>query len=411
MSVETYLVYLGVLAAFFATPPDTSQLLIISNSLRHGLGRSLATVAGDLSANTLQMTAAAFGLTAVIAASADALWLVKWLGVGYLAWIGLRLMLAPAGERSVETAARGRPAALFHQGFLDIVGEPICRRFLRRPFSAVHRPGSACLAAASDPRRDLPAGGRHDPLALGMGGDPDTRPHPWLRRRADQPALRHADDRGGGTAGLEGPLGGGAAMTAVVLLDGGMGQELIRRSSQPAHPQWSAHVMMHEPELVQAVHEDYLRAGARVLTLNTYATTPGRFARFGTGEQFEPLQLKAVELAKRARDAVGASGDGAAIAGCLPPLVGSYHPELLPGFDALLAEYRQIAAVEAPHVDLFLCETMSKAEEARAAATAATETGRPVWVSWTLAEKLAPDGTARLRSGETLARRSRRWTA
>ena len=37
MSIETYLIYLGVLAAFFLTPPDTSQLLIISNSLRHGL--------------------------------------------------------------------------------------------------------------------------------------------------------------------------------------------------------------------------------------------------------------------------------------------------------------------------------------------------------------------------------------
>ena len=185
----------------------------------------------------------------------------------------------------------------------------------------------------------------------------------------------------------------------VVLLDGGMGQELVRRSSQPAHPQWSAFVMMHEPQIVQAVHEDYLRAGARVLTLNTYATTPGRFARFGTQDQFEPLQLKAVELALAARESTGIE---AAIAGCLPPLRGSYHPELVAPFDELLAEYRQIAAIEGPHVDLFLCETMSKAEEARAAATAAAETGKPVWVSWTLDETLAEDGTARLRSGETL---------
>ena len=51
MSLETYLLYLGVLAAFFATPPDTSQLLIISNTLRHGLRRSMATVFGDLTAS------------------------------------------------------------------------------------------------------------------------------------------------------------------------------------------------------------------------------------------------------------------------------------------------------------------------------------------------------------------------
>ncbi len=50
-------------------------------------------------------------------------------------------------------------------------------------------------------------------------------------------------------------------MSRITLIDGGMGQELIRRSAQPAHPMWSAHVMIDEPEIVQAVHADYLRAG------------------------------------------------------------------------------------------------------------------------------------------------------
>lgn len=121
MSVETYLLYLGVLAAFFATPPDTSQLLIISNSLRHGMRRSMATVAGDLSANTLQMTLAAFGLTAVIAASADALWVVKWLGVAYLLWIGLKLMLSKGGAEAPAEARHGR---LFRQGFVTSSANP-----------------------------------------------------------------------------------------------------------------------------------------------------------------------------------------------------------------------------------------------------------------------------------------------
>jgi threonine/homoserine/homoserine lactone efflux protein len=72
MSWETYLVYLAAVAVFFATPPDPSQLLIISNSIRHGLRRSAFTIAGDLTANSLQMTVAAFGLAAVIATSAEA---------------------------------------------------------------------------------------------------------------------------------------------------------------------------------------------------------------------------------------------------------------------------------------------------------------------------------------------------
>jgi S-methylmethionine-dependent homocysteine/selenocysteine methylase len=188
-------------------------------------------------------------------------------------------------------------------------------------------------------------------------------------------------------------------MSRITLLDGGMGQELVHHSSQPAHPMWGAHVLINEPQIVQAVHAEYLRAGARVLTLNTYSTTPGRFAKFGVPEKFAPMQRRAFELARAAIDETGIEAD---LAGCLPPLVGSYHPELLPSYEAMLAEYRLIAAEQADRVDFFLCETMSKAEEARAAATAAAETGRPVWVAWTLAETLAEDGSARLRSNETI---------
>ncbi len=189
-------------------------------------------------------------------------------------------------------------------------------------------------------------------------------------------------------------------MGDIILLDGGMGQELTHRSKEAAHPQWGARVMMNEPDLVQSVHEEYLRAGAKVITLNTYSSTPTRLENFGNPEQFKPLQQRGIDLASAARDRVD---QDARLAGCLPPLVGSYHPELLPGYDTLLAEYRRIAEVEAPHVDLFLCETMSKAEEARAAAVAATETGKPVWVAWSLNEQLDDNGKPRLRSGETIA--------
>ena len=188
-------------------------------------------------------------------------------------------------------------------------------------------------------------------------------------------------------------------MAEITLLDGGMGQELVRRSRDPAHPQWGAWVMMNEPEVVQGLHEDYLRAGARVITLNAYSINRSRLTAFGMPERLGELQGIAINLARRARDAVGTE---AAIAGCLPPLVGSYHPELLPPDPELLEEYREIVALQAPHVDLFLCETMSKASEAEMAATAVCESGKPVWVAWTLSEELGPDGMPRLRSGETV---------
>ncbi|NPD21439.1 LysE family translocator [Alterinioella nitratireducens] len=120
MPLDTYLIYLAAVAVFFATPPDSSQLLIISNSIRHGLGRSLLTVAGDLSANMLQMTAAAFGLAAIIASSASAFLWIKWLGVAYLAWIGLQLILR--AERLPNPASAG--TRLFRQGFITSMANP-----------------------------------------------------------------------------------------------------------------------------------------------------------------------------------------------------------------------------------------------------------------------------------------------
>ncbi len=85
------------------------------------------------------------------------------------------------------------------------------------------------------------------------------------------------------------------------------------------------------------------------------------------------------------------------IAGGLPPLNGTYRPDRVRAFDTNLEEYRRLVELQAPHVDLFLCETMSTGEEALSAAKAAAETGKPVWVSWCL-----QDRSSRLRSGETI---------
>jgi S-methylmethionine-dependent homocysteine/selenocysteine methylase len=185
---------------------------------------------------------------------------------------------------------------------------------------------------------------------------------------------------------------------SVILTDGGMGQELLRRSRAAPTPLWSARVLMDEPGLVRDLHVDFIEAGARVITINSYSATPERLAREGEEAMFETLQRRALDLAHAARDAAQADGE-VSIAGCLSPLFGSYHPELTIPFEETLGIYRRIVAEQADRVDLMLCETMASAEEARAAVLAAAESGKPVWVSWTLAD----DGPPRLRSGETLA--------
>lgn len=188
-------------------------------------------------------------------------------------------------------------------------------------------------------------------------------------------------------------------MKKIILKDGGMGQELVRRASDEPTPLWSAFIMLKEPELVRDVHRENIESGARVITLNTYAATPERLEQHDALDHFEPLQRAAIDLAQEAREqAICEWAHEVKIAGCLPPLFASYQPERAPGFEACVDSYAEIAATQAGHVDLMLAETMSSIKEGVAAAVAAKGVGKPVWVSFTIAD----DGSGRLRSGETV---------
>lgn len=182
----------------------------------------------------------------------------------------------------------------------------------------------------------------------------------------------------------------------VVLLDGGMGQELKKRSHRPVTPLWSAQVMLDEPHLVVETHRDYIDAGARVIKLNNYSATPQRLARDGDPAMFETLHEAALKAAHQARED---SGREVCVAGCLPPLVASYHPDSVPDETTCQRDYRRLVAAQQDGVELFLCETMSLTREAVAATQAAVESQRPVWVAFSVDDG---DGT-RLRSGEPLA--------
>jgi S-methylmethionine-dependent homocysteine/selenocysteine methylase len=181
---------------------------------------------------------------------------------------------------------------------------------------------------------------------------------------------------------------------AITLLDGGMGQELLRHSEAAPTPLWSAQVMIDRPELVHRAHLDYLRAGADVITVNTYSATRSRLDRAGRGGDFESLQRLACELTVSARAESGRTE--ARIAGCLSPHGWSYRPELAPPYDELWPHYAEAAAIQAPYVDVMICETMGSIEEGRAAVRGAAEVGVPIWLAWSVRDD---DGT-RLRSGE-----------
>ena len=168
----------------------------------------------------------------------------------------------------------------------------------------------------------------------------------------------------------------------VVLLDGGMGQELIKRSKSKPHPLWSAKVLHDEPKLVEDAHADFIRSGAKIITLSTYSITPERLARDGDVSLFKELQSKALKVALRARDRMRAFD--VRIAGCLPPLFGSYHPEVAPEFEEGVERYLSLVEQQYKELDLFICETMSSIKEAKAAITAAKNYNIETWCSFSI---------------------------
>lgn len=125
MTIEIWMVYVATVLALMSTP-GPSQLLMLSNSGAHGFSRAVFTAAGDLTANALQMLAAGLGLAAVIAASATALTVIKWAGVAYLIWLGLRMILRakPADPNLMGARPSMSLGNLWMQGFLTSAANP-----------------------------------------------------------------------------------------------------------------------------------------------------------------------------------------------------------------------------------------------------------------------------------------------
>ena len=182
----------------------------------------------------------------------------------------------------------------------------------------------------------------------------------------------------------------------LTILDGGMGGELIRRG-WPSGGLWSAKALLENPEVVRAVHQDYVSAGAQVIITNSYSTVPSYLAKEDMQSRYVELTEIAARLAREVADAAPAE---VRVAGCLPPLSESYRPDLVPGDDESRPIYSEIIKALSADVDLYLCETMSSEREAVNAASSVRETDpdKPLWVALTLADE--PGGG--LRSGENM---------
>jgi methionine synthase I (cobalamin-dependent) len=150
-----------------------------------------------------------------------------------------------------------------------------------------------------------------------------------------------------------------------VLADGGMGTLLQERGLDDggSGELWN----VERPELVRSAHEAYAKAGARVLTTNTFGGTRPRLASHGLEDRVHELNRAAAALARSVADEYGAL-----VAGDLGP-TGELLGEHLDGLVGVHGAQRreQLAGLRDGGIDLVLVETMSDLGEVEAAVRAA----------------------------------------
>lgn len=110
--------------------PGPDVLYIVTHALRHGVRAGVVAALGIVSGCFVHVVAAALGVSALLATSATAFTVLKWLGAAYLVWMGVRLLLAKGSGTSVipvEHQTATAPVDLrrvFRRGFLTNVLNP-----------------------------------------------------------------------------------------------------------------------------------------------------------------------------------------------------------------------------------------------------------------------------------------------
>lgn len=123
MSVETWIAF-AMLEAVLCLVPGPAVLFVMGQGLVQGPRPAVAASLGILSANTLYFAISATGLGALLLASYEVFFVIKWLGAGYLVWLGARSLLTRPEALAV---ARARPAdawQLLRRGFLVQAANP-----------------------------------------------------------------------------------------------------------------------------------------------------------------------------------------------------------------------------------------------------------------------------------------------
>ena len=184
----------------------------------------------------------------------------------------------------------------------------------------------------------------------------------------------------------------------IIVLDGATGSEIARLGAAMNSSAWCGVANKTHPDIVRQVHEEYIRAGADVVTANTFSTSRHVLASAGLADETVSINARAVELAREAVNNVSPERP-IAVAGSMSNMIawipGTVSPDLrfLPTPEEEFNNYQEVAQILAKSgVDLILMEMMRDIDRSSLAISAAVETGLPVWIGTSCT--LRDDGSA-----------------
>ena len=163
------------------------------------------------------------------------------------------------------------------------------------------------------------------------------------------------------------------------ILDGGMGQELLNRGLKPKGTLWSAHALIDKDchQMVIDTHLDFINAGAEVIVTTTFTARRIRLIQNDCEEYFEKINIKAVELAQKARDI---SKKEVLIAGGLPNQKQTYSADLGEDLDLIKKNFYDQAKLLKHGIDFFYLDVMSSGLECEIALKVIESYNLPVLV-------------------------------
>ena len=177
----------------------------------------------------------------------------------------------------------------------------------------------------------------------------------------------------------------------IIVLDGAIGTQLQRMEVPMSHDAWAAIALETHPFTVRRLHELYIEAGVDVITTNTYASARHNLVPLGLGDKVHELNLRAVMLARDARDTMarerpvwigGSVSNYGLMAGAEPGWKDyQYFRDRMETSDdqarAILREQADILAEAG--VDFLIAEPTGSTTQRRWVFEACLATGLPVW--------------------------------